>query len=183
MEVASATIEVPATDSAFSIRVPAEGGIAPGEYAVRVRVRPSGDGGLPVADTARLIISDKPSPLGEPVMWRRGPSTGPKYAMTADPRFTRVERVHFEMPTATPGAATARMLDRTGKPMQIPVQVSEKPDPSGAFRWIVAEAVLAPLAPGDYAIETTLGEAKQVGGFKVVPERTSNSRRLKKFEH
>jgi hypothetical protein len=73
------------------------------------------------------------------------------------------------MATSTPGAATARMLDRTGKPMQIPVQVTEKPDPSGAFRWIVAEAVLAPLAPGDYAIEVMLGDGRQVGGFKVVP--------------
>jgi hypothetical protein len=122
-----------------------------------------------VADTARLIIPATPSPLGEPIMWRRGPSTGPKYAMTADPRFTRVERVRFEMPTTATGAATGRMLDRMGRPMQIPVQVTEKPDPSGAFRWIVAEAVLAPLAPGDYAIETTLGAAKQVAGFKVVP--------------
>ena len=97
MEVTSASIEIPATDGAFSIRIPAEGGIAPGEYAVRVRVRPNANAGLPVADTARLIIAEKPSPLGEPVMWRRGPSTGPRYAMTADPRFTRHERVRFEM--------------------------------------------------------------------------------------
>ena len=143
--------------------------MAPGEYAVRVRVRPNAGAGLPVADTARLVIADTPSPLGEPVMWRRGPSTGPRYAMTADPRFTRVERVRFEMATSTPGAATGRMLDRTGKPMQIPVQVTERPDASGPFRWIVADAVLAPLAAGDYAIEIALGEARQAAGFKVVP--------------
>ena len=169
MEVASASIDIPATDTAFSIRVPAEGGIAPGEYAVRVRVRPNGDGGLPVADTARLIIAATPSPLGEPVMWRRGPSTGPKYAMTADPRFTRLERVRFEMATTSAGAATGRMLDKIGRPMQIPVQITERPDASGSFRWIVAEAVLAPLAPGDYAIEVTLADGKQTAGFKIVP--------------
>jgi VWFA-related protein len=169
MEVTSSSIEIPATDAAFSIRIPAEGGIAPGEYAVRVRVRPNSDTGLPVADTARLIIAEKPSTLGEPVMWRRGPSTGPRYAMTADPRFTRIERVRFEMATMTVGAATGRMLDRLGRPMQIPVQITERPDPAGSFRWIVAEAVLAPLAPGDYAIEVTLADGKQTAGFKIVP--------------
>ena len=169
MEVTSASVDIPATDGAFSIRVPAEGGIAPGEYAVRVRVRPNGDSGLPVADTARLIIAEKPSPLGEPVMWRRGPSIGPRYAMTADPRFTRNERVRFEMATATPGVATGRMLDRSGKPMQIPVQITERPDPSGSFRWIIADATLAPLAPGDYAIEVALADGRQTAGFKIVP--------------
>ena len=169
MEVTSATIDIPATDGAFAMRVPAEGGIPPGEYAVRVRVRPNGDSGLPVADTARLIIAEQPSALGEPVMWRRGPSTGPRYAMTADPRFTRSERVRFEMATTTTGAAAARMLDRTGKPMQIPVQVTERADPSGAFRWIIADATLAPLAAGDYAIEVTLADGRQTAGFKVVP--------------
>ena len=169
MDVTSASIDIPATDAAFSIRVPAEGGIAPGEYAVRVRVRPNAGAGLPVADTARLIIAATPSPLGEPVMWRRGPSTGPRYAMTADPRFTRLERVRFEMATTTAGPATGRMLDRLGRAMQIPVQITEKPDASGSFRWIVAEAVLAPLAPGDYAIEVTLADGKQTAGFKIVP--------------
>jgi hypothetical protein len=168
-QVLSQTIDIARTDAAFSIRVPAEGGMEPGEYAVRVRVRPSSDSGLPVADTARLVISDKPSALGEAVLWRRGPTTGPRYAMTADPRFTRLERLHVELPTTTMGTATGRMLDRQGKPMQVPVQVSEKPDPSGNFRWIVAEAALAPLAPGDYAIEVSLGEVKQATGFKVVP--------------
>jgi hypothetical protein len=53
--------------------------------------------------------------------------------------------------------------------MQVPVQVSERPDPSGAFRWIVVDATLAPLAAGDYGIEVVLGDARQLGAFKVVP--------------
>ena len=44
VEVTSASIEIPATESAFSIRVPAEGGIAPGEYAVRVSRASSASG-------------------------------------------------------------------------------------------------------------------------------------------
>jgi hypothetical protein len=33
----------------------------------------------------------------------------------------------------------------------------------------VAEAVLAPLAPGDYAIEVTLADAKRATAFQLVP--------------
>jgi VWFA-related protein len=168
-EIASTTVDIAATEGSFAVRVPAEGKIAPGEYAVRVRVRPNGDPGLPVTDSARLIIPEKPSALGEPVLWRRGPSTGPRFAMTADPRFQRNERVRFEMATTVAGTATAKMLDRIGNPMQVPVQISERADSSGSFRWIVADATLAPLAAGDYAVEVILGSAKQTGSFKVVP--------------
>jgi VWFA-related protein len=168
-EVTSTTVDMASTEGSFAVRVPSDGRIAPGEYAIRVRVRPNGDPALPVTDTARLIIPDKPSVLGEPVLWRRGPSTGPRFAMTADPRFQRSERVRFEMATTMAGAATARMLDRNGNPMQVPVQVTERPDTSGSFRWIVADATLAPLAPGDYGVEVTLGSAKQTGTFKLVP--------------
>jgi VWFA-related protein len=168
-EIVSTSVAVPATEWAFALRVPADGAMAPGEYAVRVRVRPSADPDLPVSDIARLIVPETPSVLGEPVMWRRGPSTGPRHRVTADPRFQRSDRVRFEFATGTAGAATARMLDRTGKPMQVPVQVSERVDESGSFRWIVVDATLAPLAMGDYAIEVTLGGARQVGAFRVVP--------------
>jgi len=168
-EMTATTIDIAATQGAFSLRVPPEGGMGPGEYAVRVRVRPNANPGLPVSDTVRLVVSDKPSPLGEPVMWRRGPSTGPRYLVTADPRFQRQDRIRLELPTALTGDAAARMLDRMGKPMQVPVQVTERPDASGMFRWIVVDATLAPLAAGDYAIEVTLADSKQVGAFKVVP--------------
>jgi hypothetical protein len=61
------------------------------------------------------------------------------------------------------------MLDKAGNPLRVPVAVTERQDESGEFRWLVAESVLAPLAPGDYAIELTLDDAKVVTGFKVVP--------------
>ena len=61
------------------------------------------------------------------------------------------------------------MLDRTGKPMQIAVTTVDRKDDGGEFRWIVADATLAPLAPGDYAIEVSVGDAKQITPFKMVP--------------
>jgi len=103
-------------------------------------------------------------------MWRRGPSTGPRYLMTADPRFQRNERIRFELPAAAGASpATARMVDRLGKPMQVPVQVSERVEPAGEFRWIVVDATLAPLAAGDYGIEVSLGDRRQLGTFRIVP--------------
>ncbi len=168
-EVVSSTVPVPAIEGTFALRIPETGGLAPGDYAVRVRLQPESNPGLPVTDSARLSVSATPTILGEPVMWRRGPSTGLKHLVTADPRFQRNERVRFEMATAAEGTATGRLLDRLGNPLRVPVQVSDRPDPSGQFRWIVADVALAPLAAGDYGIEVRLGTAKHVAAFKVVP--------------
>jgi VWFA-related protein len=165
--VLSRDVKIPANEGVFSVEVPESGGLAPGEYAVRVRLRPEGDGDLSVSDLARVTVGAS-SPLGEAVMWRRGPSTGPRYLRTADPRFTRSERIRLELAAASPEPATARVLDRLGKPLQIPAQVTVRPDPGG-FTWVVVDAALAPLAMGDYAIEVTQGTAKQVTAFKLVP--------------
>jgi hypothetical protein len=107
--------------------------------------------------------------LGDSLIWRRGPTTGPQYVITADPRFTHSDRIRIEIPTHADGTPTARMLDRFGKPNRIPVTVTERQDDAAGLRWIVAEAVLAPLGLGDYAIEVTLGDAKEVTAFQLVP--------------
>lgn len=168
-EVTTKTLEVDTAQGMFSLRVPESGGIPPGEYAVRVRVRPNQDGALPVADVARVIVPSVATRLGEAVLWRRGPTTGPRFLMTADPRFLRNERLRLEHASSAAGVTAARLLDRAGKPLQVPVQVTERQDQSGEFRWIVADATLAPLAAGDYAVEVTLDDARVVTAFKVVP--------------
>ena len=66
-------------------------------------------------------------------------------------------------------AVSDGLVDRNGKPLGVPAQVTEREDPSGAFRWIVVDSALAPFAPGDYAIEVSQGSAKQVTGFRIVP--------------
>jgi hypothetical protein len=77
--------------------------------------------------------------------------------------------LRFEHATTLSGPAKARLLDRNGNPLSVPVQVSERADQSGKFQWIVVDAALAPFAPGDYAVEVTQGTAKQVTGFRIVP--------------
>jgi hypothetical protein len=168
-QVLSKTLQVPAADGTFAIRIPDAGTLAPGEYAVRVRVRPQADPSLPVSDIARVQVPSTTSPIGEAVLWRRGPSTGLRYSMTADPRFMRTERVRLELPTRLTTTPTARLLDRAGKPISVPVQVTERTDAGADFHWVVADVQLAPLAAGDYAIEVTVDRAKQVTGFRVVP--------------
>lgn len=169
VDVASKAVDIPAGQGTFTLRVPDAGGVSPGEYAVRIRVKPKQDDALPVSDAARVIVPSEPARLGEAVLWRRGPTTGPRHAMTADPRFQRSERVRLELATTAAGMPKARMLDRGGNPINVPVPVTDRQDASGEFRWLVAEAALAPLAPGDYAIEVSLDDAKVVTAFKVVP--------------
>ena len=163
-QLGSSPVELPAGQGAFSVRVPTASPLAAGDYAVRVRLR-GRDGSA--SDTARVTVPEKPSPVGEAVMWRRGGSTGPQFVRTADPRFQRSDRLRLELATDT-NAAAARLLDRLGKALQVPVQVSERADAEG-IRWIVADVTLAPLAPGDYAIEVTAGGETQVTGFRIIP--------------
>ena len=99
--------DVAANALSFTVRGPDTGGLAPGEYAVRVRLSPNNQDGLPVTDTARLVVPKTMPPLGDSILWRRGPSTGPQYVITADPRFQRSDRIRVEIPTNAPGTATA----------------------------------------------------------------------------
>ena len=167
-EVMSKTLDVRPEEGPFGIEVPDSGGLPAGEYAVRVRVTSAADSGQTLTDTARVVLNQA-SLLGEAVMWRRGPTTGLQHRRTADPRFLRSERLRFEHATTQTGAASARMLDRNGNPLNVPVQVTEREDASGGFKWVVIDAALAPFAPGDYAIEVTHGTAKALTGLRVVP--------------
>ena len=138
----------------------------PSIYGLRGRDATASD--AVASDTARVTIADRPSTVGEAVMWRRGTSTGPQYVRTADPRYQRSDRLRLELATSA-DKATARLLDRSGKVLQVPVQMSERADAVEGVRWIVADVTLAPLAPGDYAIEVNAGSEVQVTGFRIIP--------------
>lgn len=167
-QVLSTQIKVPSTQGVFSLQVPDTGTLAPGEYAVMVRLHPEGETGVVLSDLARVIVGPA-APIGEAVLSRRGLTTGPQHLRTADPRFTRTDRIRLELAAATAEPATAKLLDRAGNAIQVPLQVSHRQDGSGAFSWIVVDGILSPLAPGDYAIEVTQGAAQQVTGFRIVP--------------
>ena len=139
-QLGSTELDVPAGQGGFLVRVPTSGPLAPGDYAVRIRLRAvSRD--AEASDTARVTIPERASPVGEAVLWRRGPATGPQYARTSDPRFQRSDRLRLELASDGTGA-TARLLDRAGKPLRCPcssVNASRRPTERGGLsrtlRW------------------------------------------------
>src|SRR5204863_4723170 len=103
---------------------------------------------------------------------RRGISTGNRELPTADRRFRRNEQIRVEVPVASGDAPTARLLDRSGKPLAVPVTAAVRDDPDGS-RWQTAQLSLAALAVGDYIVETTEGAGGEIKrtlvAFRVVP--------------
>ena len=63
----------------------------------------------------------------------------------------------------------ARLLDRTGKPLAVPVTTAVRDEADGS-RWQTVQLALAPLAAGDYVIELAGGAGRSVlVAFRVVP--------------
>jgi VWFA-related protein len=165
---ATATIEVTAAGTAMHAKVPLKAGErsfltsvslpqkAPGTVDVRVRVTADG-GGLPLQDSIRFDASSK----GEPLMFRRGPTTANRLLPAADFRFSRTERVRIEIPIESGKPGVGRVLDRTGQPMQLPVATAERVDQASGQRWVTADVTLAALAPGDYAVEIAVQGATE----------------------
>jgi VWFA-related protein len=155
----------------FKVAVPASEPVPAGEYQIRVRVRGTDGSGGPLDDVVALAVVAPPGPNGA-LLLRRGPSTANRNAPTADSRFRRTERLAIEMPAPESPAMTARLLDRTGKPLPIPATVMSRTDADGSS-WQTAEIVLAPLAPGDYVVELVMdgsaGQTRTLVPFRIVP--------------
>ena len=111
---------------------------------------------------------------------RRGPATANKNVATADSRFRRSERLSIDVPAGAPASMTARLLDRTGKPMTIPIAVAPRTDADGSS-WQTAELALAPLAPADYVVELSLDSAAEphrtLVPFRIIPLRRTHEAR------
>jgi VWFA-related protein len=134
----------------FIVRVPIDGAPAEG-LDVRVRIA-QGQGQPPLTDMVRV---EPGSGMPQPVLYRRGPSTGNKVEPAGEPSFSRTERVRFDLPVAAATTVqSARLLDRNAAALELPVTLAERQDPSGQ-RWVSADVVLAALGPGDYLIEFT----------------------------
>jgi VWFA-related protein len=135
-----------------------------GELDVTARLASIDRGGTPVTDTIRVRASrNEPQPL----LFRRGPSTGNRLQPAADLRFSRTERLHIEIPAgADSKPAAGRLLDREGRPLALPVTTGERVEETTGRRWMTADVTLAPLAPGDYAVE--VGTLRAATELRVV---------------
>jgi hypothetical protein len=142
-----------------------------GDYQIRVRAKGAGDAGAALEDVVTLAVAASPDPTGV-LLLRKGQSTGNKPVATADARFRRSERLGLDVPARGSSSMTARLLDRTGKPLSVPIAVAPRTDADGSA-WQAAELSLAPLAPADYVIEitfeTTTDSKRTLVPFRIVP--------------
>ena len=140
--------------------------LAPGEYQVQLRAKGTA-ASLGAMESARVSVAAPPIARGTVVL-RRSVTTGNQPMPTADLRFRRTERISIESPTTSTDAGTARLLNRTGQVMPVPVAAAVRDDADGA-RWRTAQLALAPLAPGDYVIEQSAGGESTMTAFRVLP--------------
>lgn len=108
-----------------------------------------------VSFDARVETSrDAGKVFGAPLVYRATPSSRSPLLPVAGFDFRRTERVHVDWPLAQPlDRREARLLGRNGQPMAVSLTLSERELNGG---WMLGlDALLAPLAPGDYVIELT----------------------------
>jgi VWFA-related protein len=133
---------------------------------VKVQVRVSGNGALArYTDTTSVALDAMPAGWGAPRLSRRGPSTGVAWVPTADPRFRRQERLRVSVGVgAEAGTVTGTLLDRLGRPMNVPVKLDQTVPEA-----LVAELALAPLAAGDYVLALGGGSRRLLVPLRIVP--------------
>jgi len=140
-----------------------------GDFEVRVRAKGATSDRASI-ESASLTMAAADAGAGS-VVYRSGPTTGNKETPTADARFRRSDRLRVDVPAGQSETATARLLDRTGKPMAVPVAGEVFVDANGS-RWLTARLALAPLAPGDYLVELSNGSEnaqRALTAIRVVP--------------
>ena len=164
--VASGRATVPRGSRTFRIALAPSAAIEPGEFVLRVGAR-AGAASIPSRESVRVTIPAPPASVGA-LFVRRGPATANKEVPTADLRFRRSEQLRVEIPPTSSERPTARLLDRLGAALNVPVAADLRADADGS-RWFTAQLALAPLAPGDYVVEIASGPNRSIAAFRVVP--------------
>jgi VWFA-related protein len=116
-----------------------------------------------------LQLSRNGSVLAGPVrVFRRGPLTGNRVVAATSPLFSRTDRLRLEraIEGGDAGEGAARILDRTGKVIPIPLAVALRADADGR-RWVTTEVALAAFAAGDYVIEIDAAGQKTLTAIRV----------------
>lgn len=126
--------------------------VPPGTNAVTVSVMVRS---APQTFLARTEASrDAGTVIGTPLIYRATPSSRSPLLPVAGFDFRRTERVHVEWPLSRAlDAREARLLGRNGQPMAVTVTLTER-EVDGRLM-LGLDAILAPLAPGDYVIEVS----------------------------
>ena len=136
-------------------RIPAGARLAAGRYQLRLEA--VGEGGTaPLVLTTLVDVPAEDALLGSALRAaRRGPSTGRNFESTADARFRRTERLRLDVARLAAADVQARVLNRTGQVLALPVTVTDTPAADDQPARAVADLALAPLAAGEYVVELT----------------------------
>jgi len=113
------------------------------------------------------VDAKRPHPLPDPLLSEEDAA---RRAVQMDK--DGAERLRVDIPTRAPlESLTARLLDRQGRPLAIPVTLSQREE--AGVRYATGEVVLSPLALGDYLVEIALGPGQRpetiVVAFRMVP--------------
>lgn len=147
--------------------------VPPGDYFARATARWSV---FTTTEQIRITVPDidttPPLVFGPPIVFRRSPFTGAGFQPTADVVFRRAERVRIDAPvSAAVESVAARLLDRKGQALQVPVGAALRED--AGVRFATAELALAPMAAADYLIELSVKAAdkteKVLYAVRIVP--------------
>lgn len=140
-----------------AVRLPdGDAPIAAGRYQVRAELLPDG-ARAPIVVTTLVDVPAESALWGSAVLAaRRGPGTGRTFEATADARFRRTERLRAEVARVDAAVAvTARLLNRSGQTMNIPVTLTERAGVDDGVATLATDLPLAPLAAGEYVLEFT----------------------------
>jgi VWFA-related protein len=158
----------PGTRSAL-VRVPTDSSPGPWQAVVRMR----GEDNTTDSDTVSI---EKPAGalLGKPLAYRAASAAASAYKPLAAFQFRRTERVRLEWPVTQPlETHSAKLLDRAGKPMAIPLETTTKD--AGGVTMLTTTLNLAPFSNGDYLIEVS-AKAGEKTETQVVAIRVSMAR-------
>jgi VWFA-related protein len=165
--LASAHVRVPPGSRHFRTLLTSGSPLHAGDYSLNVRVSAVSQSAT-TSELVPLTVPAAPAVSGS-LLFRRGPFTGLKEVPTADLRFRRSEQMRIEIPAnAADSSGSARLLDRNGRTMAVPLTVVFRNDPDGS-RWATTQVPLTPLAPGDYLVEVRLGSDRTLTPFRMVP--------------
>ena len=163
--VATGRAQIAAGSSSVRIALTSNA-LAAGDYQLQIRTK-GARAAAAANDTVSITLPAAPHATGA-IFFRRGAATANREVPTADLRFRRGDRLRVDVPTPAADPVTARLLDRNGNALPIPVAAAIRDDPDGS-RWQSAEVALAPLAPGDYLVELAAGTGRTLVAFRVIP--------------
>ena len=131
------------------VHVPVGQDAGPWQAIVKVR----GEASMPESDSVTIERSSAKL-LGRPIAYRAASAAAAALRPLAAFHFRRTERVRIDWPVLqTLDEHSARLLDRNGKPLAVPVALATR-DADGR-RVLSGSLSLAPLSSGDYVIEVT----------------------------